>query len=74
MMSFDVVSLFTNVLLEQTINIIIEIIYDKNEINTNIPKQEMKELLYFCTKNAHFTLNSKTYVHIYGVLTGHCFG
>ena len=74
MMSFDVVSLFTNVLLEQTINIIIEIIYDKNEINTNIPKQEMKELLYFCTKNAHFTLNSKTYVHIYGVPTGHCFG
>ena len=74
MMSFDVVSRFTNVLLEQTINIIIEIIYDKNEINTNIPKQEMKELLYFCTKNAHFTLNSKTYVHIYGVPTGHCFG
>ena len=74
MMSFDVVSRFTNVLLEQTINIIIEIIYDKNEINTNIPKQEMKELLYFCTKNAHFTLNSKTYVHIYGVPAGHCFG
>ena len=74
MMSFDAVSLFTNVLLEETINIIIEIIYDKNEINTNIPKQEMKELLYFCTKNAHFTLNSKTYVPIYGVPTGHCFG
>ena len=74
MMSFDAVSLFTNVLLEETINIIIEIIYDKNEISTNIPKQEMKELLYFCTKNAHFTLNSKTYVHIYGVPTGHCFG
>ena len=74
MMSFDAVSLFTNVLLEEAINIIIEIIYDKNEINTNIPKQEMKELLYFCTKNAHFTLNSKTYVHIYGVPTGHCFG
>ena len=74
MMSFDAVSLFTNVLLEEAINIIIEIIYDKNEINTNIPKQEIKELLYFCTKNAHFTLNSKTYVHIYGVPTGHCFG
>ena len=74
MMSFDAVSLFTNVLLEETINIIIEIIYDKNEINTNIPKQEMKELLYFCTKNAHFTLNSKIYVHIYGVPTGLYFG
>ena len=62
MVSFDVVSLFTNIPLEQITNIIIKRIYDKNEINTNIPKQEMKELLYLCTKNAHFTLNSKTYV------------
>ena len=74
MMSFDAVSLFTNVLLEETINIIIEIIYDKNEINTNIPKQEMKELLYLRTKNTHLTLNSKIYVHIYGVPTGLYFG
>ena len=29
-------------------------------MNTNIPKQEMKELLYIYTKNQHFTLNSKT--------------
>ena len=70
MVSFDVVSLFTNVPLEQTINIIIKRIYDKNEINTNIPKQEMKELLYLCTKNAHFTLNSKTYVQVDGVAMG----
>ena len=68
--SFDVVSLFTNVPLEETINIIIKRIYDKNEINTNKPKQEMKELLYLCTKNAHFTLNSKTYVQIDGVAMG----
>ena len=70
MMSFDIVSLFTNVSLEETINIIIKRIYDKNEINTNIPKQEMKELLYLCTKNAHFTLNSKTYVQVDGVAMG----
>ena len=60
--SFDIVSLLTNVPLEETINIIIIRIYDKNKINTNIQKQEMKDLLYLCTKNAHFTLNSKTYV------------
>ena len=52
MVSFDVVSLFNNVLLEETINTIIKRIYEKNEINTSIPKQEMKELLYLCTKNA----------------------
>ena len=70
MVSFDVVSLFTNVPLEQTINIIIKRIYDKNEININIPKQEMKELLYLCTTNAHFTLNSKTCVQVDGVAMG----
>ena len=70
MVSFDVVSLFTNVPLEQITNIIIKRIYDKNEINTNIPKQEMKELLYLCTKNAHFTLNTKTYVKDDGVAMG----
>ena len=45
--SFDVVSLFTNVPLDETINIIIKGIYDENEISTNIVKQEIKELLYF---------------------------
>ena len=57
--SFDIVSPFTNVLPEETINIISKRINDKNEINTNLSKQEMKELLYLCTKNADFTLNSK---------------
>ena len=36
MLSFDVVSLFTNVPLEETINITVKRIYDINEINTNI--------------------------------------
>ena len=70
MVSFDVVSPFTNISLEETINIVTKRIYDKNEINTNIPKQEMKELLYLCTENAHFTLNSKAYVQIDGVAMG----
>ena len=34
MVSFDVVSPFTNIPLEETINIITKRIYDKNEINT----------------------------------------
>ena len=67
MASFDVMSLFTIVPLEKTINIIIKRIYDKTEINTNIRKQEIKELLYLFPKNPPFTLNSKTYVQIDGV-------
>ena len=70
MVSFDVVSLFTNILLDETIDIIIKRIYDKKEINTDIPKEEMRELLYLCTKNAHFTLNNKTHLQVDGVAMG----
>ena len=65
MVSFDVVSLFTIVPLEKTINIIIKGIYEKTEINTNIRKQEIKELLYLFPKNPHFPLNSK---HMYKLM------
>ena len=70
MVSFDVVSLFTNVPLDETIDIIIKCIYDKKEINTDIPKKEMKQLLYLCAKNVHFTLNSKMYFQVDGVAMG----
>ena len=64
MVSFDVASLFTNVPLEETIEIIFKKIYI---INKEIPKQEMKELLKFCTKNVHFTFNKETYIQVDGV-------
>ena len=65
--SFDVVSLFTNVPLDTTIEIILKRIYDNNEINTSITKKEMKELILLCTKGVHFTFDSKTYVQTNGV-------
>ena len=71
LVSFDLVSLFTNVSLKETINMVIKRIYDKNETDTNMAKQEMKELLYLCTKNEHFTLISKTNVEIDGVAMGY---
>ena len=59
MVLFDVASLFTNVPSEEAIEIILKRIYINKEI-TNIPKQEMKELLIFCTKNVQFTFNNET--------------
>ena len=53
--SFDVTSLFTNVPLDETIEIILRRVYIDKEINTNIPKKEVKELLHLCPKNVHFT-------------------
>ena len=64
MVSFDVASLFTNVPLEETIEIIFKKIYI---INKDIPKQEMKELLKFCTKNVYFAFNKETYIQVDGV-------
>ena len=38
LISFDVTSLFTNVPLDFTIDVILKQVYDENEENTNIPK------------------------------------
>ena len=65
--SFDVKSLFMNVPLDYTINIILKAIYDDNELYTNISEKEMKELLLLCTKNVHFTFNNKIYQQCDGV-------
>ena len=42
MVSFDIKSLFMNVSLEKTINMTLERIYGRKEINTQITRPEMK--------------------------------
>ena len=34
-------------------------VYDKNKIDTKIPKLILKELLYLCTKHVHFKLSNE---------------
>ena len=70
MVSFDVKSLFTNVPLDRTIDIIWKKIYEKNEIVTSITKNEIKEMLILCTENAYFTFECRTYVQTDGVAMG----
>ena len=48
--------------LDKTIEIILERVYEKKEITTTIPKREMKELLYLCTKDVHFSFNNEIYM------------
>ena len=62
--------MFTNVPLEETIEIILKRIYINKDITTDIPKQEMKELLIYGTKNVHFTFNNETYIQVDGVAMG----
>ena len=57
--SFDVTSLFTMVLLDFTIDLVLKRIYDRKDIQTKISKYEMKGLLLLCTKSIHFTFDSR---------------
>ena len=70
MVSFDVKSLFTNVPLDRTINIILKRIYDQAELQTFLTRSELKEMLLLCTKKIHFTFNGKTYIQTDGVAMG----
>ena len=68
--SFDVKSLFTNVALNETIDIILRKVYDENKIDTKIPKSTLKELLHLCTKHVHFKFNNEIYIQCDGVAMG----
>ena len=68
--SFDVSSLFTNVPLQETIDIIVQRIYDKNEITTTIPRDDMKSLLSLCTSKSCFLFNDTLYEQIDGISMG----
>ena len=60
--SFDAKSLFTNVPFEYTIGLVLERIFNKEELVTNITKSEMKKMLLLCTKNAHFSYNRDIHI------------
>ena len=62
MVSFYVKSLYTFVPLTETIDIILECVYNRKEISTVLIEDEIKKLLTLCTKNVHFTLNNEIFV------------
>lgn len=70
MISFDVVSLFTNVPLEKTIDIIIKKVYKEKLVKTKIKADKLRRLLLLCTKEGHFTFNDEIYQQIDGVMMG----
>ena len=67
---FDVKPLFTNVPLDQTIDVILSRTYDQKELKTPITRSEMKEMLTLCTKNVDFTYNRKIFVQTNDVAMG----
>ena len=70
--SLDVESLFTNVPIDHTINIILEVAYNHPTITPpKLPKILLKQLLELCTKESPFTTpEGKIYVQTEGVAMG----
>ena len=66
LVSYDVSSLFTNMPLQETIDVAINLIFNHNA-NLNITKKELKKLFLFATSQTHFIFNSKFYNQIDGV-------
>ena len=69
LVSYDETNLFTNIPLQGTIDIAINLIFNHNP-NLNIPRKELKKLFLFATSQTHFIFNSKFYNHINGVGMG----
>ena len=69
-MSFDVVSLFTNLRRDAIIGIIIRRIYEFKIIDTRITKNELRQLILLCTKGAHFTFSGEVFTQREGVALG----
>ena len=56
--------------LQETIDIILQRISDKNEIATTIPRDDMKSLLSLCTSKSCFLFNDTLYEQIEGISMG----
>ena len=53
LVSYDVTSLFTNIPIQETIGMVINLIFNHNP-NVNIPKKKLKKLFLFATSQTHF--------------------
>ena len=69
MVSFDVCSLFTNIPLEETIDIAVNVILENN-VGIKITKKELKQLFIYATSKTHFLFNDSIYDQIDGVAMG----
>ena len=57
LVSYDVTSLFTNILIQETIDIAINLFFNHNP-NLKITRKELRKLFLFATLQTHFIFNS----------------
>ena len=69
MVSYDVCSVFTNMPLNETIDLAVDIIFDNNQ-SMNITKPQLKKLFVLATSQTHFLLSIEVYDQTDGVAMG----
>ena len=74
LVSFDVVSLFTCVPLDYTVNVIIDRIYNKKVISTTLSKRSLKKLILDSCRKTIFSFNNNLYLQLDGVSMGSSLG
>ena len=72
--SLDVDSLFTNIPLEETIEICTNELFKESETVEGLSKTEFKELLSLATKDSNFIFDGRLYKQINGVAMGFLLG
>ena len=70
MVSFDVESLFTNIPLDETINICVDRLYTRKKKVRGLLKRHFKQLLTLATKSSCFLFNGVYYSQVDGVAMG----
>ena len=68
--SLDVDSLFTNIPLEETINICTNLLYNNEDVIQGINKSEFKNLMSLATQESYFIFNDVLYKQKDGVAMG----
>ena len=74
MSSFDIESLFTNVPLDETIDIIGNSLFENSDKFNNFDKAQFTKLLNFAVKDSPFYFNNKLYIQKDGMAMGSALG
>ena len=74
MASLDVDSLFTNIPLDEIMDICGDNLCNNNENHPNIPKHDFRYFLNIATKESFFMFNNKYYKQVDGVAMGSSLG
>ena len=68
LVSFDVCSLFTNISLDETVDLAVDLIMNNNILNIN--RADLKKVFSFITSRAHFLFNGNLNDQVDGVTMG----